>query len=39
MFEQVRDILIANYNQNIAEFEDIKKELEVVEKAILDDYS
>lgn len=39
MFEQVRDILIANYNQKIAEFEDIKKELETVEKAILDDDS
>lgn len=39
MFEQVRDILIANYNQKIAEFEDIKKELEAVEKAIMDDDS
>lgn len=39
MFEQVRDILIANYNQKIAEFEATKKELEAVEKVIMDDDS
>ncbi len=39
MFEQVRDILIANYNQKIAEFEAIKKDVEAVEKVIMDDDS
>ena len=32
MFEQVRDILIANYNQKIAEFEAIKKDSDAIEK-------
>ncbi len=39
MFEQVRDILIANYNQKIAEFEAIKKDSEAIEKVIVDDDS
>lgn len=39
MFEQVKSILIANYNQKIAEFEAIKKELEEVEKVIMNDDS
>ena len=39
MFEQVREILIANYNKKIAEYDAIKKDIDVLEDIIMNDNS
>lgn len=37
MFEQVRNILVANYNKKIAEYDAIKKDLDILEDVIMKD--
>lgn len=39
MLEQVREVLIANYNQKIEEFNSIKNELDALEEIIVNDNS